>query len=327
MHLSRTSCSGNSKKYIWTEVCLLFFFLSIFISFSVTLSPTSLYLARSHKSEPWSYSFFLWQYFFFESVSTYLIVMGISNVICPLSLYFVNAFSVHLAFSPPNPPVKRQDCCTGTPEKDSLFEQRVQLITFLSKVNFIALPSYDTLIILQSFVWFFTCLNTAGALSSHNFSLPRTMTQSTSEPDCVWGFQHLILIIGTTLTLFSAVLRLWFVHSYTQHDHYSAHILTVKVLQNPRPSLHLWNHHPSQTWADHAWSIRPRSASQLHRCLPDSSWFNMRPSCAGHLDSRARHPYSHWCNTLMFVASQVRVRLPRYCYPTESRRQTFARYF
>lgn len=166
--------------------------------------------------------------------------MGISNVICPLSLYFVNALSVHLAFSPPNPPVKRQDCCTGTPEKDSLFEQRVQLITFLSKVNFIALPSYDTLIILQSFVWFFTCLNTAGALSSHKFSLPPcTMTQSTSEPDCVWGFQHLILIIGTTLTLFSAVLRLWFVHSYTQHDHYSAHILTVKVLQNPRPSLHL----------------------------------------------------------------------------------------
>ena len=106
----------------------------------MTLSPTSLYLARSHKSEPWSYSFFLWQYFFFESVSTYLIVMGISNVICPLSLYFVNALSVHLAFSPPNPPVKRQDCCTGTPEKDSLFEQRVQLITFLSKVNFIALP-------------------------------------------------------------------------------------------------------------------------------------------------------------------------------------------
>lgn len=65
--------------------------------------------------------------------------MGISNVICPLSLHLVSALSVHLAFSPPNPPVKRQDCCTGTPETNSLFEQRVQLITFLSKVNFIVL--------------------------------------------------------------------------------------------------------------------------------------------------------------------------------------------
>lgn len=141
--------------------------------------------------------------------------MGISNVICPLSLYFVNALSVHLAFSPPNPPVKRQDCCTGTPEKDSLFEQRVQLITFLSK----------------SFVWFFTCLNTAGALSSHNFSLPPcTMTQSTSEPDCVWGFQHLILIIGTTLTLFSAVLRLWCYKTL-------GHLFTFEITIRPKHEL------------------------------------------------------------------------------------------
>jgi hypothetical protein len=58
-----------------------------------------------------------------------------SNIIYPIPLYLVTAFSVHLSLSPPNPPVKRQECCSGTPETESLFEKRVQYVTFLSKVG------------------------------------------------------------------------------------------------------------------------------------------------------------------------------------------------
>lgn len=57
-------------------------------------------------------------------------------MIVQMSMYLVNALSVHASLSPPNPPVKRQYVCTGTPETDTLFERVVQHITFLSKVCF-----------------------------------------------------------------------------------------------------------------------------------------------------------------------------------------------
>lgn len=51
-----------------------------------------------------------------------------------MCLYLLNALSVHLSLSPPNPPAK-QDVCTGTPGTDTLFERVVQHVTFLSKVS------------------------------------------------------------------------------------------------------------------------------------------------------------------------------------------------
>ncbi len=59
-----------------------------------------------------------------------------SNTILQMTAFIANAISVHLSLSPPNPPVKRQDCFTGTPETNTLFEHVVQRVTFLTKVIF-----------------------------------------------------------------------------------------------------------------------------------------------------------------------------------------------
>ncbi|KAJ3558751.1 hypothetical protein NP233_g11443 [Leucocoprinus birnbaumii] len=139
----------------------------------------------------------------------------------------MNGFSVHLSLSPPNPPVKRQDCCSGTPETDSLFEHRVQVVTFLSKAS----------------VWFFTCLNTFDIFSSHELSFfPCTITRSSSLSR---GQLHPILIIGTALTLFSAVLRLWCYRSLGQ-------LFTFEITIRPKHELitsgpYAYVRHPSYT--------------------------------------------------------------------------------
>lgn len=152
-----------------------------------------------------------------------------SNMIYQLSLYLINGFSVHLSLSPPNPPVKRQDCCTGTPETDSLFENRVQYVTFLSRAS----------------VWFFTCLNTIGLFSSHNFSLsPCTITRSSGSNRAL-GPIHPILVIGAALTLFSTILRLWCYKTL-------GHLFTFEITIRPKHELithgpYAYVRHPSYT--------------------------------------------------------------------------------
>lgn len=54
-----------------------------------------------------------------------------------MTLLLITAVSVHVSLSPPNPPVKSEECCSGTKETDTVFEKCVQSITYCSKVRFI----------------------------------------------------------------------------------------------------------------------------------------------------------------------------------------------
>lgn len=53
-----------------------------------------------------------------------------------LTLLSITAVSVHVSLSPPNPPVKSEECCSGTKETDTIFEKFVHSITYCSKVRF-----------------------------------------------------------------------------------------------------------------------------------------------------------------------------------------------
>ncbi|KAF9450393.1 ICMT-domain-containing protein [Macrolepiota fuliginosa MF-IS2] len=117
--------------------------------------------------------------------------LPVPSVILQMAMHLVNALAVHTSLSPPNPPVKRHECCTGTPETDTLFECVVQHITFLSK----------------SSVWFFTCSSIIGTLISHEFTT--TLCSVSMNSGRVLGSIHPIFVLGTALTLFSAILRLW----------------------------------------------------------------------------------------------------------------------
>ena len=51
-----------------------------------------------------------------------------------ISLQLATAIAVDFSLSPPNPPVKSEDCCSGTKGTETLFERFVQSVTYLSKV-------------------------------------------------------------------------------------------------------------------------------------------------------------------------------------------------
>ena len=61
-----------------------------------------------------------------------------------MTLLLMTAISVHVSLSPPNPPVKSEECCSGTKETDTIFEKFVQSITYCSKVRFILSPVHVT---------------------------------------------------------------------------------------------------------------------------------------------------------------------------------------
>ena len=57
------------------------------------------------------------------------------SLVAKMALLLITAVSVHVSLSPPNPPVKSEECCSGTKGTDTIFEKFVQSITYCSKVR------------------------------------------------------------------------------------------------------------------------------------------------------------------------------------------------
>ncbi|KXN88512.1 putative protein-S-isoprenylcysteine O-methyltransferase [Leucoagaricus sp. SymC.cos] len=149
-------------------------------------------------------------------------------MIYQFALCLLTAISVHLSLSPPNPPVKRQDCRTDTPGTNTLFEHGVQYVTFLSKAS----------------VWFFTCSNIIGTISSQGLTLyPCAMSKDATEHNR--GSIHPFLVVGMVLTCLSAILRLWCYRTL-------GHLFTFEITIRPKHELvtygpYAFVRHPSYT--------------------------------------------------------------------------------
>ena len=74
--------------------------------------------------------------------------MELGGLVLKSIALLTTAVSVHLSLSPPNPPVKREEC-TGS-RTNTIFERLIQWITFSSKVSvafsFLGISPNDSLI-------------------------------------------------------------------------------------------------------------------------------------------------------------------------------------
>lgn len=59
---------------------------------------------------------------------------GLSQVFAKAISLLVTAICVHLSLSPPNPPVRKEECYCQKENVNTLFETFIQYITFCSKV-------------------------------------------------------------------------------------------------------------------------------------------------------------------------------------------------
>ena len=146
----------------------------------------------------------------------------------------VSAFSVHLSLSPPNPPVRKEECYCQKENVNTFFETFIQYITFCSKVRRISssfpkhyrhevlMHAYMLFVLEQTMVW----LGVTAELLFSTLSyappsitvcplrwLPASRLTLLSDPP-PWTYQcSPILILGAFLTMTGALLRLWYVES------------------------------------------------------------------------------------------------------------------
>ncbi|KAF8154794.1 hypothetical protein B0H34DRAFT_537791 [Crassisporium funariophilum] len=151
-----------------------------------------------------------------------------------MSLLLLTAFSVHLSLSPPNPPVKSDECCSGTKGTDTIFEKVVQSVTFCSKCMVWAGTICELLAIFVHGV-------SSAPLSSFHDGLAFSNKPSLALPVSI----HPIVIVGAISTAVAAILRNWCFKSLGP-------LFTFEITIRPKHELitsgpYAWVRHPSYT--------------------------------------------------------------------------------
>ena len=135
-----------------------------------------------------------------------------------MTLLFITAVSVHVSLSPPNPPVKSEECCSGTKETDTIFEKFVHSVTYCSKVrftrrSFMWYPFFLISMYQQCMVWFGTFCESLATLvyvvsSSNHFLFFNDHISTTNSFNVSI---HPVMIVGAFTTFAAALLRIWLV--------------------------------------------------------------------------------------------------------------------
>ena len=135
---------------------------------------------------------------------------------CKAALLFLTAVSVHISLSPPNPPVKSEECCSGTEGTNTIFEKFVQSVTWCSKVSFAytnAKTQTHIAFIAQCMVWIGMACNMAlvavDQIVTHHFNesweTDGLVHPAWSDPVHPW------MVAGAICAIIAACLRVWFV--------------------------------------------------------------------------------------------------------------------
>jgi len=153
------------------------------------------------------------------------------SLVVKMTLLLVTAVSVHVSLSPPNPPVKSEECCSGTKETDTIFEKFVQSITYCSKCM----------------VWFGTlceCLATLVYVVSSSYQF-LFFNDNLSTKNSFNVSVHPAMIVGAFTTLVAAVLRIWCFKCLGPFFTFEITIRPQHLLITHGP--YAWVRHPSYT--------------------------------------------------------------------------------
>ncbi|KAK2462801.1 hypothetical protein APHAL10511_005192 [Amanita phalloides] len=119
------------------------------------------------------------------------------------------ALSVHLSLSPPNPPVKRDEC-TGS-RMNAIFERLIQWITFTSKTMVWLGVLWD--LMMSSIASFVYHTSTSSAAAPPDYAIADAThlrhLLSTAHPMPILWNVHPAMLIGVFATVAAAILRVW----------------------------------------------------------------------------------------------------------------------
>jgi protein-S-isoprenylcysteine O-methyltransferase Ste14 len=115
----------------------------------------------------------------------------------------MTATSVHLSLSPPNPPVKRDEC-TGS-RTHTFFERLIQWITFTSKTMVWIGALWD---LTTSLIAFYNTSCSPSMAAPVDYSKFRLSSERGQLLSALWAI-HPIMLIGTFATVSAAILRIW----------------------------------------------------------------------------------------------------------------------
>jgi len=118
----------------------------------------------------------------------------------------VTAISVHVSLSPPNPPVKRNEC-TGS-RTHTFFERLIQWITFTSKTMVWLGALWDLTMSLTAFWAYHNVSPSSSAATSVNYTVPMHPRLSSHPPPALWAV-HPAMLLGAIATASAAILRIW----------------------------------------------------------------------------------------------------------------------
>jgi len=145
---------------------------------------------------------------------------------------FITGLAVHVSLSPPNPPVKDQNCSAP----NTLFERFIQSITFFSKCVVWIGTTWD---LLASFVMF-----AAHTYHRDLLTIARPICPGNSDPHKLW-MPHVAIFVGTAATVMTAALRMWCFRTLGE-------LFTFEIAIRPKHELitsgpYAWVRHPSYT--------------------------------------------------------------------------------
>lgn len=162
---------------------------------------------------------------------------GLSQVFAKAISLLVTAICVHLSLSPPNPPVRKEECYCQKENVNTLFETFIQYITFCSKTMVWLAVSVELAV-----SGLYHLLHSTNSV--HTYACLSTSLKFTGEQRPLWAYDcSPTIVIGATLTALGALLRLWCFRTLGP-------LFTFEITISPKHELittgpYAWVRHPS----------------------------------------------------------------------------------
>ncbi|KAF8634710.1 hypothetical protein AX15_000765 [Amanita polypyramis BW_CC] len=171
--------------------------------------------------------------------------MELESLVVKSIALFTTALSVHLSLSPPNPPVKRDECAGS--RTNTIFERLIQWITFCSKAMVWIGALWD--LTMSSIAYFvYHAPKSASPAASSNYAITNSNGQewllsNRAQPTSILWTIHPAMFIGAFATVAAAALRIWCFRTLGP-------FFTFEVTIRPQHELithgpYAWVRHPS----------------------------------------------------------------------------------
>ncbi|KAF5339631.1 hypothetical protein D9611_011510 [Ephemerocybe angulata] len=189
---------------------------------------------------------------------------GIVQAMAKASSLLISAIYVHLSLSPPNPPVRKEECYCQKENVNTLFETFVQYITFCSKTMVSLAVAVELSVSGLYYLLHSTSLRSYDLLSTR-LGFSESFTSDISPP---WAYRcSPFILLGAALTVLGALLRLWCFRTLGP-------FFTFEITIRPKHELittgpYAWVRHPS-----YAGVYITLTGASLVFLVPSATWVN-----------------------------------------------------